>query len=271
MAEEKQRRGHFAPVWGIFLVFLGIVFLLQSLNILSWGLWGTLWHFWPVLIILAGLGILLRRFNVWLVSLLILALLFACLGIAIWQYGPSSPAGQTTKSYSQPLDGLEKAQIEIDFTMGSLTMSSLSANSLNFVEAESRVTNKNKSMRVDFSRQGSEGKLFLSKEGAGWPFWDESEGKWQVRLARNIPLAVNVKSALSNVVLDLSQLQVTELEMDADLGNYTMKMPSLAGTTHASIKADLDLPPELVSLPVRVQSLFQHTPLVSFRSMSYVV
>ncbi len=86
MSEGKGQGEHHIPVGGIFVLFLGIVFLLQSLSFLPWGLWETLWRFWPVLIIIIGLGILLRRQNVWLVSLLILILLFACLGIAYWQY-----------------------------------------------------------------------------------------------------------------------------------------------------------------------------------------
>ncbi|MDP3878698.1 MAG: DUF5668 domain-containing protein [Dehalococcoidales bacterium] len=91
--EQKPSVDRYVPVGGIFLLFLGIVFLLQSLNILSWNIWGTLWRFWPVMLIITGLAILLRQFNIWLVSLLILAVLFACLGIAIWQYGVSLPSG----------------------------------------------------------------------------------------------------------------------------------------------------------------------------------
>ncbi len=109
MSEEKRPREQYAPIWGIFLLFLGTVFLLQSLNILPWTLWQTLWRFWPVLIIVTGLGILLKGYNVWLVSVLILAVLFACLGIAIWQYEPFSPVEQNTESYSEPLNGLEQA------------------------------------------------------------------------------------------------------------------------------------------------------------------
>ncbi len=125
MSEEKQPREHYVPIWGIFLLFLGIVFLLQSLNVLPWTLWGILWRFWPVLIIITGLGILLKRYNVWLVSVLIMALLFACLGIAIWQYGPFSPLEQSTGNYSEPSDGLEQAQIEIDFSYYDVHLTSL--------------------------------------------------------------------------------------------------------------------------------------------------
>ncbi len=239
MPEEKQSRQHYAPIWGIFLLFLGIVFLLQSLDVLPWALWGSLWHFWPVLLIITGLGFLLGCYNVWLVSVLILALLFACLGIAIWQYEPSSPVGQGTKSYSEPLDSLEQAHIEIDFSVGSLIMSSLPLSSLNFVEADCKAGNGNVDMRVDFRRQGSEGTLYLSKEQVNSPFWNEDDNRCQVRLTRNIPLTLNVKSAASNSELDLSQLQVTELRLDMDAGNCKVMMPSSTNTVHAYIKADV--------------------------------
>ena len=153
MSEKEPQRVVGVPIWGILLLFLGVVFLLQTLDILPWGLWGTLWRFWPVLIIIMGLGILLRRYNVWLVSLLILALLCACLGIAVWQYGPSPPAGVTTKSYSEPLGSLERAQIEVDFTAGSLAISSLPSSSPNFVEADSEVRNRDGGINLDFHQQ----------------------------------------------------------------------------------------------------------------------
>ncbi|MFC1860530.1 LiaI-LiaF-like domain-containing protein [Chloroflexota bacterium] len=86
MAEEKSPRVIGVPIWGVSLVFLGIVFLLQTFNVLPWGLWGTLWRFWPVLLIITGLDILLCHYNAWLVSLLIMAVLGAGLGMAIWQY-----------------------------------------------------------------------------------------------------------------------------------------------------------------------------------------
>ncbi len=237
MPEKKQSREYYAPIWGIFLLFLGVVFLLQSLDVIPWALWGILWHFWPVLLIIIGLGFLLARFNVWLVSGLILALLFACLGIAIWQYGLSSPVGSGTRIHSEPLDGLAQAQIEIDFSLGSLTVSSLPSGSPNFVEADSPV--RNAGMRVDFHRQDSEGRLYLTKEGVASPFRDEEDNRWQVRLTRNIPLTLNIKSSVSDNELDLSQLKVTELRLDIDAGNCKVMMPSSTETVRAFIKADV--------------------------------
>jgi len=239
MSKMKPRGVVGVPIWGIFLLFLGIVFLLQTLNVLPWGLWGTLWRFWPVLIIVTGLGILLRRCNIWLVSLLILAILGACLGVAIWQHGASLPAGVTAKSYSESLGSLEHAQIEIDFTAGSLTVGSLASNSSNFVEIDSKTGNRDEGVSVDFSRQGSEGRLYLSTQPVNRRFWSEDGIRWEVNFTRSIPLVINIKAAANNMELALGELKVTEIRLDIDAGNYKVKMPSSAGVTHAYIEVDV--------------------------------
>ena len=239
MTEKKPQRGGGVPIWGIFLLFLGVVLLLQTLDILPWGLWGVLWRFWPVLIIIIGLGILLRRYNVWLVSLLILAILGACLGIATWQYGLSSPPGTVTRSYSEPLGDMKRAQIDVNFTGGYVNIGSLPSNSPNFVEVISEVGNVEESMNVDFYRQGSEGRLYLSTDRIDWRLWGEGRIRWEVNLTRSIPLVLNIKSAASNMVLDLGKLRVTELHLDVDAGNYEVTLPSSAGTTNIEVEANV--------------------------------
>ena len=237
MSGEKPQRVLGVSIWGIFLLFLGVVFLLQTLSVLPWGLWGTLWQFWPVLIIVIGLGILLRRYNAWLVSLLVLAILGACLGIAIWQYSPSLSSGIVTKSYSEPLDSLEHAQIEIDFSAGSITIGSLSLGSPSLVEIDSEVRNSRETINVDFHQQDGEGKLYLSTVNQ-W-FWGGDRIRWEVNFTRSIPLAISIKSAASNVELDLSELKVTELRLDVDAGNYIVTTPSRAGTCDIEIEANV--------------------------------
>ena len=210
--------------------------LLQTLNILPWGLLGTLWRFWPVLIIVIGLGILLRRCNAWLVSLLVLAILGACLGVAIWQYGPSLSGGIVTKSYSEPLDGLEYARIEINFSAGNITIGSLPLSSPNFVEVDTKVRNDRKTINVDFHQQDGEGELYLST--VNQQFGGEVGIRWEIRFTKSIPLVININSAASNMELDLSELQTTKLRLDVDAGNYIVTTPSRVGTSDIEIEAN---------------------------------
>lgn len=67
----------------------------------------------------------------------------------------------------------------------------------------------------------------------------KADTRWEVKFTRNIPLTMDVKSAVSNMELALSKLEVTELRMDIDVGNCVVKMPSSASATYAYIKADV--------------------------------
>jgi len=89
LSETRPRREFHPPLFGIFLLFLGIIFLLQNLGVLSWGLWQELWRFWPVLVIGLGLRLLMKNVSPWLVGAIFFVLLCASLGVAIWQYGYS--------------------------------------------------------------------------------------------------------------------------------------------------------------------------------------
>ncbi len=226
------------PLWGLFLLFLGVTFLLQTLNVLPWGLWSTLWRFWPVLLINAGLGILLRRYNTWLVSILILSLLFGSLGIAIWQYGGvATDTAATTGSYAAPLDGLERGRVQVDLSAGSLTIDSLPVGSPDFATVASRLETSD--LKVDFRSEDSEGVLSLSMARVDRRPRDKVDREWDVRLSRQLSLTLEVRLAVTDSRLDLSELVITDLQMDVDLGNYIVEIPAAAGTTQAQIKASL--------------------------------
>lgn len=253
MPEDRSSGENYIPVGGVILLFLGIVFLLQTLNVLPWALWGTLWRYWPVILIAIGLGILLRSFNAWIVSLLILVLLFGSLGLALWQYnaGVSSP-GQTTRNYTQPLNGMKGADVQVNFNAGRLTFGSLAADSSNFVEINSR----ERELRADFSREGDRGRLRLSAESARRGTGGDI--RWDVKLTRSIPMLLDARLAANDALLDLKDLNVTELRLDVDASNCRLVVPAAAGSSWASIDADvtnLEITiPEGVSVRLKVDS-----------------
>ena len=43
----------------IIMIAIGVLFLLNNLGLLPWGVWELVWHFWPLILILAGLDILI--------------------------------------------------------------------------------------------------------------------------------------------------------------------------------------------------------------------
>ena len=45
-------------VMGAIFIFAGVILLLNVANVLPWGIWNNIQNFWPILIILFGVGIL---------------------------------------------------------------------------------------------------------------------------------------------------------------------------------------------------------------------
>src|SRR3989339_411733 len=74
------------PFGAFILIGLGVIFLLNNFNILPWSVWGTLWRFWPVFLILGGLQIVLGKSFIakWLVAILGLATItiIVCLSLS---------------------------------------------------------------------------------------------------------------------------------------------------------------------------------------------
>ncbi len=101
MSEDKTEIEREFPTGGVFLLFIGVVLLLQTLGILPWSLWNTLWRFWPVILIITGVGVLLKHLNVWLVSIVLLVILFGCLWMAMLQAEIPFPWAQITVSFPQ--------------------------------------------------------------------------------------------------------------------------------------------------------------------------
>ena len=57
--ENQARQEHTDSITGFLLVFSGIILLLNSLGVLPWSIWSEILNFWPVLVILVGLKLLL--------------------------------------------------------------------------------------------------------------------------------------------------------------------------------------------------------------------
>ncbi len=237
MSQEKSHRSVGAPIWGIILLFFGILLLLQTLDVLPWSLWDTLWKFWPAIIIIVGLGILLRRANPWLVSLIVVVILGGCLGIAIWQHGTGEvPRGVITRTYSQPVDNLQSAEVNINFNAGRLTLDKLSVNSPDLFEADSSVKNNVPSLQADLKTTGNEGTLFL--DSINQQYWPNGGIFWDIGLTGKIPLVLYINSAASTLDLNLESVNMTSLNIDINAGSCDLELPVPNGVVETIITAN---------------------------------
>ncbi len=242
MAEPEPRGHSGVVVWGSFLLVLGTVLILQTTGVLPWILWGTLWRFWPAVLIVAGITLLMRRSNFWLVTLVSLAVVGGSLGIAIWQHGPLVEPNVTTVFVAVPRGDETRAEVVIDFDAVAVDIGSLPAASADLAEIESDEVNGQPRLRLDTADlSGGITELRLSTaeinfSGIDWP---QTSGwsRWRVDLARDIPLVLEVNLAAGDIDLDLSRLDVERLTLDISAGSLDVILPAGAGNTEVVIDA----------------------------------
>ncbi|MBL7164997.1 MAG: hypothetical protein ISS55_00765 [Dehalococcoidales bacterium] len=251
MTDQQRNTPISTAIWGTFLLFLGLVFLLQTTGVLPWDLWGTLWRFWPVVLVLCGAGILLRGHSFWLVSLVSVVVLGGCLGIALWQHGPMTSSYM--RSETLPLGNLESAEVHIEFTAGRLDIGSLSTGSADLMEIDYEVRDGYTTLDMDFREIEDAGELRLST--VHHKVGEDAGADWRIVLTRSIPLSVIIRSVASDVDLNLRRLEVTRLTLDLDAGNCEVVLPSSAGVT--SVAVDVNVANVEITVPDDVAARIQ--------------
>jgi hypothetical protein len=91
------------------------------------------------------------------------------------------------------------------------------------------------------SRQGNQLRLRLQNPDNmifGWPPMVGPQGyHWNFALAKNIPIRLELKTGASETELDLSELKVTDLELDTGASSNQITLPANAGYTRLRVHA----------------------------------
>jgi hypothetical protein len=214
------------------LIALGIVLLLQTTGVISWRVWPYLWRLWPVIIVAIGLNWLLGRRAPWLAGLLVGVLLLGALGVAFALAARGQ--GTVVTTLTEPLADLRTLDARVSFGPGDLAVKALPVGSPNV--AEGRFETSGQAARATLRRSGDSGELRLEPTSRMW-FGSAPNAKWDLALARAPRLTLKLNVGAANVSLDLRELQVSDLELDAGAAHINVTLPAGASRTTVKIKA----------------------------------
>lgn len=203
--------------WALVLICIGILFLLINLGILP----GEIWNYiFPALLVLAGIGLLLG-----------------------WRGSGKEPE---QVSASAPLEGATHATVTLKHGAGQLRIGSGTDPTLLFAGTFGGGVDKTLSQK--------EGTVFLQLKtpsdvwsNVGFP---GARGlNWNLQLNPGIPIALKYEGGASETKMDLSGLQLAQLEVDTGASSTDIVLPPPHGTMRviihsgaASVK--VHLPPD---------------------------
>ena len=199
--------GRWSTFWGVVLVVLGGLFLLQSLGLLSTNIWNVLW---PAILILFGLWILIGAF-----------------------YRPQT----RTEQASVPLAGAQRAKVRVHHGAGRLIVNSNAS--------ADKIVDGTFAGGLDFRKQLAGDTLDVDLRvptdtiPSFWGPWNWNRGMldWTFGMSSAPTLQLEFETGASETRLDLSVLHVADLWLKTGASSTEVMLPSNAGSTRVRIEA----------------------------------
>ena len=224
--------------WPIVFIGGGVILLLSNLGYLAVNSWMLLWQLWPVLLIVIGLDVMFGRRGLW--GSLISAVLAIGLIVAVIAFlfaaqnnpsllGAQSPIvlnadmSQRTEHIASPLDGIESADVRIDFHGGNASVYADGASNL----IEGDVTYYGNLVK---SISASNGRAQVNLEntflGLSWPFFNESGStNWKLGLNPLVEYDLNFNAGSGTYHMDLTNLDLHSLTIGEGSGSMSVDLP----------------------------------------------
>ena len=235
------------------LVVLGILFLLSNFGVISGDFWTSLWRFWPLILVLLGIEIILGVTRGWVsIVLALLAVgIVVVLGFAL-AFGFRSAGGwswreQASQEWEVELGDIAEAEVLIKFGAGEVDIGSLPSRSTKLMEGDLKYDRSRGDPIKELEQRDGKGILTLSAApGKGVQIGVGGE-EWDIKFSRNIPLDLSLEIGAASVDLDLESLNIRNLRLQVGASDVKVVFPESAGTTTATIKAGvariiLDIP-----------------------------
>ena len=287
--KTRMRRRGFS-LFGLLLVAIGAVLLLNTTSVLPFGIWFELVDFWPVLLVIIGAKIMLAPrwplVGAGLVALIIVGTVTA----ASLTLPPYQNRGPLRVTYVEPLADTEILRLSMGFAGGRVELTSDPASVSRYPRLLAADFG-NRPARVIHDQTGRLTKIYLSTEGTVIEFASEdgyardapgsgSDGleasfsvsgivDWHLMVSPDVAVDLEIKAGAADLDLDLRDLKVRRLVVGAGASDIRILLPTDAGQTDVEIAAgvtDIEiLVPRGVAAHITSDAFFNSTSIDTAR------
>lgn len=226
----EQRRSIIGP---LVLITLGILLLLANLGALPFTFWEIAVRFWPLILILIGVEIIIGRqsaFGAIVILVLWIALVVGAIWLSYAGGGLPGAGARVTDQLSQPLGDIKSATVDLSIGISRTSVAPLGSDSTDLMQGTFTHDAGSQVVKT-FNVVGNDGRLLLKEEGSSAVFFGGGNSRWDIGLNPQIPIALRVNSGVGRVSLDLATLNITSLTVDGGVGSIDITAPRIGIST----------------------------------------
>ncbi|MCL5411873.1 MAG: toast rack family protein [Patescibacteria group bacterium] len=263
----RENNFNFAKLFlGIFLIFIGLVYLAKTTGLLNIEFNINILELWPVIIIFIGLSLLSPKgwFSV------IVSFLVTLIVLGIISFMVVSSNNKTLKQESISIKkeaGVKSAVLDLKTGAGKLTING-KGETLVSGNFESSFAQLSKTSEV----QGETQKVELTLKGRiSWPIFGRNPNNLDLQVNPDIPLKLNLDTGALQANLDLSNTMMEALDLDTGASTIDLTLGDKVKVSNVNINAGAStiniFLPRTVGAKVNVTSGLSSKNLTNFKKI----
>jgi cell wall-active antibiotic response 4TMS protein YvqF len=227
--------------WGLMLITIGVLLLLNNADQLSWDYWWDLLQWWPVILIAIGLEKIFLHSKLSLISYLAPFLMVGTMVYVAFDTGYEYSRSSFFSSYQWD----EEIGDSVTRTVAVLNHdeSDLYVKAVNNDEISVRINRFTRKPKIEYSESDGIASLDVAgrihRRGESLILSRRHYSRnWNVSFVRDIPLDITCRGEDSDITLNLKQIPAENIRIDNDDGDIDIRLGGLSEEIHIEIKGD---------------------------------
>lgn len=272
-------------IWGIVLLFLGGILLLQNFNVINFE-WSVIWRFWPVILILIGANMLFSNSSSavgGIVSVLITIVVLGFIGykginhtegdMDNWTFDSESDKAEgdtkTATFFSEPyIEGTRNAILNIE---GGATSFILRDTASQLFTANVK-KNYGKYSVFKFSTDSTETVDFKMTGEAEWDMKKSVSNQVIMTLNPQPVWDINLETGAGKSNFDLTKFKIRKIKLEGGVAKFDIKLGNLSKTTVVEVESGVSkiniAIPESAGCEIRTDSGLSSLDFKGFTKLS---
>ena len=211
------------------LIGIGAIWLLGQLDIFRGASLAILARYWPLIIVAIGINMLLGRRNPGAARLILIVTAVVLAGLVL--VGPSlglvGSRNLQRETFTADMDGADSAEVRLDLSVGNTTITPLN-DSAQLVIADLGFIGD---IRFDVRGDDTRTVTIANQSDNSFSFFDfdfmsGDDLAWNVGINPDVPLELTLGGGMGEVNADLSEFNLTALNIDGGMGTINLTLPA---------------------------------------------